>query len=411
MLEGVTTSTVPTLFVTADGGATWTSRSPGSAFPGGPLFSAGWCASLTGCTFEAFYVRGTMGAYQYPLQRSTTTDGGLTWATTVTYDPSRTEVLVTCATPAYCLGTSDFTTTPGLFVSTDGGQAFSTLPNDEPPTALWSVTPQGIACPSATTCVALVACTAVSGPDAFVTSDAGGTWQALPAAPVTSLDTVSCPTAAGCLAAGTGTNGGGVTVGDATPTPVVGLPAAGASLHGSVWLDASTAGAGASATLVVYELSGNGVTDEVVSDGTPTIVGELGAWDTTDVPNGTYTVTCVATGPFGLTRKSAPVTVHVGNLPLAAAVLVPAAGSVLEAGGIVDASAAGRSDVTSVAFALTGGTLARHPVATGTPTVDGWIGRADLASVPAGTYQLTATATDAAGHRATSPPVTVTVTS
>ncbi|MDA8276185.1 MAG: hypothetical protein M0029_12550 [Actinomycetota bacterium] len=35
--------------------------------------------------------------------------------------------------------------------------------------------------------------------------------------------------------------------------------------------------------------------------------------------------------------------------------------------------------------------------------------RQHLASVPAGAYQLTATATDAAGHRATSPPVAVTV--
>ncbi len=229
----------------------------------------------------------------------------------------------------------------------------------------------------ALSCGSALDCTAVSGPDAFTTSDGGDTWQALPAAPVTSLDAVSCPTTAGCLAAGTGT-GGGVVVGEAPPTPAVGLPAAGATLHGSVWLDASTAGAGASATSVVYEVSGNGVSDKVVSGGTPTIVGVLGAWDTTDVPNGTYTVTCIAAGPFELTRTSAPVTVHVDNLPLAAAVLVPATGSVLDPGGIVDASAAGRSDVTAVTFALTGGTLADHPVATGTLTVYGWIGRADL---------------------------------
>ncbi len=436
-------SQAPVLLVTSDAGTTWAARPVGIA--AGNVAVGAWCASVTRCTFESLEASGVAPALQLTIERASTTDGGEAWATTTSADPLPNPYPVVCATSTLCLGTSDSAVVPGLFVSTDGGGSFSPA-NGEPSASPWPVAPQGMACPSATTCLAVLPgsadqavvthdgggtwsqvtlpgtlssspalscgsaldCTAVSGPDAFTTSDGGDTWQALPAAPVTSLDAVSCPTTAGCLAAGTGT-GGGVVVGEAPPTPAVGLPAAGATLHGSVWLDASTAGAGASATSVVYEVSGNGVSDKVVSGGTPTIVGVLGAWDTTDVPNGTYTVTCIAAGPFELTRTSAPVTVHVDNLPLAAAVLVPATGSVLDPGGIVDASAAGRSDVTAVTFALTGGTLADHPVATGTLTVYGWIGRADLASVPAGAYQLTATATDAAGHRATSPPVAVTV--
>ena len=54
-----------------------------------------------------------------------------------------------------------------------------------------------------------------------------------------------------------------------------------------------------------YEVSGGSVNNQVVSSSTDTTVGRLGAWDTTDVPNGTYTVQSVATDNLG-SRRPAP---------------------------------------------------------------------------------------------------------
>ena len=51
----------------------------------------------------------------------------------------------------------------------------------------------------------------------------------------------------------------------------------------------------------------------MISAGFPTIYGWLGQWDTTSVPNGTYTLTSIAFYANELGGISAPITVTVSN--------------------------------------------------------------------------------------------------
>ena len=80
--------------------------------------------------------------------------------------------------------------------------------------------------------------------------------------------------------------GVGITV-DNPPSTSIGLPSAGATLSGSTALDAS----GSNATSVEFLLFGGtyGFAAPVICTATaPTIVGWLCAWNTTTVPNGSY---------------------------------------------------------------------------------------------------------------------------
>lgn len=66
-------------------------------------------------------------------------------------------------------------------------------------------------------------------------------------------------------------------------------------------------------TKVQYELSGGGLTDSVIATATPTIFGWLAAWNTTTVPNGTYTLQSVASYTGGVSGASPGVTITVTN--------------------------------------------------------------------------------------------------
>ncbi len=198
------------------------------------------------------------------------------------------------------------------------------------------------------------------------------------------------------------------------PTTAVGLPASGTTLSNGVWLDAS-AESSAGVRSVTFILSGGSLAQpEVIATATPTSVGWLGTWDTTSVPDGAYTLESFATDVVGLTGTSAPVTVTVDNSPLHTAVLVPSSGAVVGSSGqvVLDASAAGESQVTSVTFQASGGSLAAPAtVGTATLTVDGWIAIWDVTSAtyPAGTYSVVSVAADANGNTATSTPVSITL--
>jgi hypothetical protein len=76
---------------------------------------------------------------------------------------------------------------------------------------------------------------------------------------------------------------------------------------------------------------------------------------------------------------------------------------------VLDASAAGTADVTSVSFEVTGGSLSDQLVSPAAPTIYGWIGFWNTTTVPDGTYTLQSVATEVGGTTATSPPITVTV--
>jgi hypothetical protein len=63
---------------------------------------------------------------------------------------------------------------------------------------------------------------------------------------------------------------------------------------------------------VSFEISGGTLSHQVVSASAPTIYGWLGGWNTTTVPNGTYTLQSVGTVSGG-TVTSTPITITVSN--------------------------------------------------------------------------------------------------
>ena len=176
-----------------------------------------------------------------------------------------------------------------------------------------------------------------------------------------------------------------VTVNNPPPTTSVVIPSNGATQSGTATLvDAS---ASAEVSSVSFELSGGTLTDHVVATATPTLYGWLAQWNTTTVPNGTYTPRSVATYVGGVSRTSPGVTITVNNPPPTTSVLIPPNGA-SQSGttALLDASAS--PGVTSVTYELTGGTLSDKPIATGTPTYYGWLAEWNTKTVPNGNYSL-----------------------
>ena len=95
-------------------------------------------------------------------------------------------------------------------------------------------------------------------------------------------------------------------------------PSNGSSVSGTTVLDAS-ATPGVTVSGVQFVLSGGSLSDQVVGTATPTIYGWIADWDTTTVPNGTYTLQSVATatdphnGITTVTVTSPGITVTVNN--------------------------------------------------------------------------------------------------
>jgi hypothetical protein len=96
------------------------------------------------------------------------------------------------------------------------------------------------------------------------------------------------------------------------------VPSNGSSANGTTVLDAS-ATPGVTVSGVQFVLSGDSLSDQVVGTATPTLYGWIAEWDTTTVPNGTYTLQSVATAsapspvPNTTTIMSPGVTVTVNN--------------------------------------------------------------------------------------------------
>jgi acetyl esterase/lipase len=197
-----------------------------------------------------------------------------------------------------------------------------------------------------------------------------------------------------------------VTVANAAPSTTVLIPGTGSTISGaSSLLDAS---ASANVTGVTYELSGGSLADQVIATGSPTIYGWLAQWNTTSVPNGTYQLQSVAIGPGGVSGTSGPVSVTVANAPPSTTVLIPSTGSIISGtSSLLDASAS--ANVTGVTYEVSGGALSDQVIATGSPTIYGWLALWNTTSVPNGTYQLQSVAAYPGGVGGTSPPVAVIV--
>jgi hypothetical protein len=187
------------------------------------------------------------------------------------------------------------------------------------------------------------------------------------------------------------------------------VPSDGATVQGLQVLDAA-AGDGPGIASVTFELSGNGLTNQVVATGTPTIYGYLAKWNTTSVPNGTYSLQSVATDKAANTDTSAPITITVTNQPPSTAVLIPSDGATVSgAKALLDASASSAVGIASLTYEVSGNALSDQVVATGTPTLYGYLAQWNSTVVPNGTYTLQSVATDTTGVSTTSVPITVTV--
>jgi pentapeptide repeat protein len=160
---------------------------------------------------------------------------------------------------------------------------------------------------------------------------------------------------------------------DVTPTTQfftrVLIPPNGASLARTQVLDAAAADP-VGVTKVLFELTGGTLSHTMIATGTPTLFGWVAKWDTTSVPNGTYTLQSLATDAAANVSASTGTTVSVDNAPPTTAIGLPANNASLKGGQYLDADAA--AGVMNVVYELTGGTLNHAVIATATPTIVGW---------------------------------------
>jgi hypothetical protein len=250
-------------------------------------------------------------------------------------------------------------------------------------------------------------------------ADSGTTWVDIPGATSSSFTITSVPFSDNgdeFRALFTNANGSTNTIPlTLTVLPMVTssvlLPSNGSTVSGDTWLDASAqSSAGIAAVTFFVEATANSSTLASAS-AVPTLYGWIGAWDTTDLPNGTYVIQSDATTNVGNTSAlSAPVTVTVDNPPLHTEVLIPSTGATLSgSSAVLDAVAAGTSDVTGVQYELSGGSLSNQVIATGTATIYGWLALWNTTTIPNGSYTLQSVATEVGGTTATSPGITMTV--
>jgi hypothetical protein len=158
---------------------------------------------------------------------------------------------------------------------------------------------------------------------------------------------------------------------------------------------------------VSFELSGGPDNNTQIATATPSVYGWLAHWNTTTVPNGTYTLQSVASYSGGVSGISPPITITVNNSPPTTSVLIPSNGATMRTSQDLDASAS--ANVTSVVFQLTGGSYDDTTIATATLTLVGWLAQWDTSSVPVGNYTLQSVASYANGVNTASAPVAITV--
>jgi hypothetical protein len=210
-------------------------------------------------------------------------------------------------------------------------------------------------------------------------------------------------------------DGGGSSIAySVPPNTAVLVPSGGTNLSGSrAILDASASAAnGSSIAKVFFALTGGTYNQAVIATATPTLYGYLGLFNTTTVPNGTYTLQSVASDALGFTGSSPGISVTIHNSPPTTSVVLPQNGATLSGNQWFDASASASNGgkIATVQFVLTGGPYNQTVIGSATPTLFGYLYGVNTAiTIPNGTYTLQSLATDAGGNSAYSPGVTITV--
>ena len=199
-----------------------------------------------------------------------------------------------------------------------------------------------------------------------------------------------------------------ITVSNQAPITAVLIPSGGAGVSGTSSLVDATASSPNGVASVTFEISGGSLSDHVIATANPTIYGWLAQWDTTTVPNGGYTLQSVVTDKLGLVTTSSPVSITVANAAPTTTILIPSNQANQSGTAVVDASAS--THVTHVQFELSPlSTMSFHLIATGVPTIYGWLAQWDTTTVPDGTYALESVASYAGGVSGTSSAVLMTI--
>jgi hypothetical protein len=194
------------------------------------------------------------------------------------------------------------------------------------------------------------------------------------------------------------------------------VPSSGATLTGTAILDGSATlePSLGTATAFKFELTGGSYSNQVVATAKPTIYGWIAqepngtwGWDSTSVPNGTYTLTPLVTyniNPGSATLPGTGITVTVSNPVPTAQVLVPSNGAILSGTTGLAGVASYPQNVTQFTYDLDG-----VPLGNAVPTLYGWLLNWDTTTVTGGSHTLTAVATYADGATATSQGISVIV--
>jgi len=186
------------------------------------------------------------------------------------------------------------------------------------------------------------------------------------------------------------------------PTVSITSPASAAIVGGTINV---TASASDNVGVVGVQFKYNGINLGAEATTAPYSV----STNTTTVPNGSYTLTAVARDAAGNVRTSAPVTITVSNgpapdtTPPTVGITSPAAGATVSGTFTVTASASDNVGVAGVQFKYNGVNLGAED------TTAPYSVSTNSATVPNGSYTLTAVARDAAGNLTTSAPVAITV--
>jgi hypothetical protein len=199
-----------------------------------------------------------------------------------------------------------------------------------------------------------------------------------------------------------------ITVSNAAPTTSVLAPANGATVTGTSNLDA-TAASTSGITKVEFHLTGGTYSKTLIGTASATIYGYLLSWNSTTVPNGTYTLQSEAYGTNGLTTYSTAITITVSNAVPTTSVISPASGTTLTGTSYLDATAASTSGISKVEFHLTGGTYSKTLIGTASATVYGYLLSWNSTTVPNGSYTLQSEAYGTNGTTAYSAAITVIV--
>ena len=185
---------------------------------------------------------------------------------------------------------------------------------------------------------------------------------------------------------------------DNTP-PTVGItaPTASAKLRGAVSITTNTSDAGSSVARVQFRIDGNNLGAPVTS--APFQL----SWNTAQTPDGTHTLTVVATDAAGNQTTSTGIQVSIDNTaPSGVAITAPAASAAVSGG-----SVALRSDgtdtvgIVKVEFHVDNNLVGVDTTNRMQPFSVSW----NSATVVDGTHSVTATAFDAMGNQTTSPAV------